>query len=105
ALVMAPSASESQRLSGEATREADKQPTLMAEAQRLEQERDELRHESEGKNAIHETFARSVGALQIGIALASISALTHKRPLFYLGSGFGAIGAGLLGWGFAGGSL
>jgi hypothetical protein len=105
ALVTAGDGQKSQELSGEAKREADKQPGLMKEAQHLETERDALRAESQDKNAIHETFARSVGALQIGIALASISALTRKRELFFLGAGFGLLGAGLLGWGFTGGSL
>jgi hypothetical protein len=77
----------------------------MNEAQKLEAERDHLRAESTEKNDVHETFARSVGALQIGIALASIAALTSKRGLFLLGTGFGALGAALLGWGFAGGTL
>jgi hypothetical protein len=105
ALVMTTDAAQSQDLAGQAKREADKQPDLMKEAQTLESERDLQRHESETKNAIHETFSRSVGALQIGIALASISALTRRQGLFYLGSGFGALGAALLGWGFAGGAL
>jgi hypothetical protein len=105
ALVMTGNSAESQRLAGEAKREADKQPDLMNEARKLEREREELLNEAHMKNAIHETFARSVGALQIGIALASISALTRRRELFLLGSGFGLIGAGLLGFGFSGGAL
>lgn len=105
ALVAASDSTQSQALAAQAKREADKQPELMKEAQKLESERDQQRHESEIKNSIHETFSRSVGALQIAIALASISALTRRRGLFYLGSGFGALGAALLGWGFAGGAL
>jgi len=105
ALVTAGNATQSQALAAQAKREADKQPELMKEAQSLESERDQQRNESESKNAVHETFSRSVGAFQIAIALASISALTRKRSLFYLGSGFGALGAALLGWGFAGGTL
>lgn len=105
ALVTAADASHSQQLAGEAKREADKQPDLMKEAQNLESERDQLRKESEEKNAVHETFSKSVGGLQIGIALASISALTRRRGLFLLGGGFGLLGAALLGWGFAGGAL
>lgn len=104
-LVTAADSSKSADLAGEAQREADKQPDLMKEAQGLESDRDQLRKESEDKNAVHETFSKSVGGLQIGIALASISALTRRRGLFFLGGGFGLLGAVLLGWGFAGGAL
>lgn len=105
ALVTSGNSNQSQDLAGEAKREADKQPDLMKEAQALESERDRQRQESEDKNAVHETFARAVGGLQIGIALASISALTRRRALFFLGSGFGVLGVVLLSWGFAGGSF
>jgi threonine aldolase len=88
-----------------ATGEKNKQPPLMEEAQKLESERDALLNESQVKNAVHETFARSVGSMQIGIALASIAALTRRREMWWLGSGFGLIGAGLLGYGFVGGTL
>ncbi len=104
-LVTAANSSQSQGFAAEAKREADKQPDLMNQAQELEAERDRLRRESEDTNAIHETFARAVGALQIGIALASIAALTRRRAMFYLGSGFGLLGVGLLCWGFTGGTL
>jgi len=104
-LIAAADTTKSAELSGEAKREADKQPDLMAEAQKLETERDNLLSDSQGKNAIHETFARSVGALQIGIALSAIAAVTRRREAWYLGSIFGLAGAGLLGWGFAGGSF
>ena len=104
-LVASADAGKAQQLADQAKAERDKQPPLMKQAQDLETQRDHLRTESEDQSAVHETFARSVGALQIGIALASIAALTRKRGIFFLGSGFGLLGAGLLGWGFAGGTL
>lgn len=105
ALALSSNVQQAQQLNDQAKAEADKQPPLMKEAQDLESERDTLLSESQEKNAIHETFARSVGALQIGIALASISALTRRRAVFWLGSAFGLAGAVLLGWGFTGGAV
>jgi hypothetical protein len=105
AIALSGSSQQAQQLNDQAKAEADKQPALMKEAQRLEAERDSLLDESQAKNAVHETFARSVGALQIGIALASISALTRRRAVFWLGSAFGLAGAAFLGWGFAGGAF
>ncbi|HEX6511606.1 MAG TPA: DUF4337 domain-containing protein [Chloroflexota bacterium] len=105
ARVITANGAEASSLAADSKREADKQPALMQEAQKLEAERDQLLEESGAKNAIHETFARSVGALQIGIALGAISAITRRRGPFFLGSVFGLVGIGLLGWGFAGGTF
>ncbi|HLY66415.1 MAG TPA: DUF4337 domain-containing protein [Chloroflexota bacterium] len=104
-LVAAGNPSQAAAFSGQAQSEAAKQPGLQSEAQNLEAERDRLLTESGQKNAIHETFARSLGALQIGIALAAIGAVTRRRESWYLGCVFGLAGAGLLGWGFAGGTF
>ena len=74
----------------------------MKQAQALEAEREAHSARSSLQSGIHEHFAWSVAALQVGIGLSSVSALTKRKAIWWLGGAFGGLGAGLLGWGFAG---
>jgi hypothetical protein len=89
-------------LRNEANRQLDRQKAEMERALELEKERDQFRARSDAANAIHEHFAQSVAALQVGIGLASVAALTRRKEIWALGGLFGGAGAGLLGWGFTG---
>jgi len=92
-------------LRAEAKARSDKAGQEFDQARQLEEQRDRFREDSDKAAATHKYFAWSVGALQVGIALASVAALTRRKVVWWLGGGFGALGAGLLGWGFSGGML
>jgi len=47
----------------------------------------------------HESFARSVAALQIGISLGAVAALLRQKRVWYLGLGIAAVGVGFIIWG------
>lgn len=69
---------------------------LDREQQETQQEARNLQVESEQYLQRHELFARSVAALQVGISMGAISALTRKRLVWYLGLGIAAIGIGFM---------
>ncbi len=46
--------------------------------------------------ARHETLAHAVTMFQVAIAVSAIAALTKRRPFWYLGLAFGAVGIGFL---------
>ena len=88
-------------LTAEAT-EKDKE-----KAAQYQEEQAEIRREAEHKEAEakanfhkHEIFARGVTMFQIAIAIAAISALTKRRPFWFVSLAFGAVGAVflVLGW-------
>ncbi len=56
----------------------------------------ELEHESQLMLSRHESFARSVAALQIGISLGAVAALLRKKSVWYFGLGIAAIGIGFM---------
>ncbi len=65
------------------------QKEIQKEAQKLQVEaKEDLEH--------HELFARSVAALQVGISLGAIAALTRKQLVWYIGLGISAIGIGFM---------
>lgn len=86
----------------ESKRRSDLAGEELNQAQELEKQREESRKDSAKASSVHERFAWSVASLQVGIGLASVSALTRRRSIWFLGGGFGGLGAGLLGWGFLG---
>lgn len=86
----------------ESQRRSDRAGVELKSAQALEQERETHRAESSQASQVHEHFAWSVAALQVGIGLASVSALTRRKPVWWLGGAFGLLGLGLTGWGFLG---
>jgi hypothetical protein len=70
---------------------------------RYEKEQEEIKSEAEHKEAAaksnfhkHEIFAGGVTMFQIAIAIAAISALTRKRPFWYVSLLFGAAGCAFL---------
>ena len=88
-------------LTAEAT-EKDKE-----KAAQYQEEQAEIRREAEHKGVEakanfhkHEIFARGVTMFQIAIAIAAISALTKRRPFWFVSLAFGAVGAVflVLGW-------
>ncbi len=68
---------------------SSEQKEIQTEAQKLQIEaKEDLEH--------HELFARSVTALQVGISMGAISALTRKKLVWYIGLGISAIGIGFM---------
>jgi Domain of unknown function (DUF4337) len=66
---------------------------------RYEKEQEQIKSEAEQKEVAaksnfhkHEVVARGVTMFQIAIAIAAISALTRKRPFWFVSLIFGAIG-------------
>jgi Domain of unknown function (DUF4337) len=75
------------------TTELDK---LNREQQEIGQEARKLQAESAKNLARHELFARSVAALQVGISMGAIAALTRKQIVWYVGLGIATIGIGFM---------
>lgn len=75
------------------TAELDK---LNREQQEIGQEAQKLQAESAQNLARHELFARSVAALQVGISMGAIAALTRKQRIWYVGLGIATIGIGFM---------
>ena len=74
--------------------------TEIAKLNRQQIEIQQAARQLERKSALdlqrHELFARSVAALQVGISMGAISALTRKRSVWYVGLGIAAIGIGFM---------
>lgn len=64
----------------------------------LQKEASALGKESEHHLHTHERLAMAVTFCQIAIAIAAISALTKKKPLWFVSLGFGAVGTAFLIW-------
>lgn len=75
------------------TSELDK---LNSEQQEIQQEAQKLQLEAKQDLQHHELFARSVAALQVGISMGAIAALTQKRIVWYIGLGIATIGIGFM---------
>jgi hypothetical protein len=76
-------------------------------AAQYQEEQTEIRAEAEHKEAEaksnfhkHEVFARGVTMFQIAIAIAAISALTKRRPFWFVSLAFGLVGVVFLALGF-----
>ncbi|MEH2162854.1 MAG: DUF4337 family protein [Nostoc sp.] len=69
---------------------------LNSEQQLIQQEAEKLQLEAEEDLQHHELFARSVAALQVGISMGGIAALTQKRIVWYVGLGIATIGIGFM---------
>ena len=69
---------------------------LQREQPELQRSARQLQTKSEHDLQRHELFARSVAALQVGISMGAISALTRKRWVWYVGLGIAAIGIGFM---------
>lgn len=77
------------------------------EAARYDAEQEDIKKEAQKLIALQEVLARhggnfalSVMLLQIAILMSSVSALTKKKPLWFVGLAFGAIGLVYMGNGF-----
>ena len=74
--------------------------TEIAKLNRQQIEIQQAARQLERKSALdlqrHELFARSVAALQVGISMGAISALTRKRSVWYVGLAIAAIGIGFM---------
>jgi len=75
------------------TNELDK---LNREQQEIQEEAQKLQIEAAEDLQRHELFARSVAALQVGISMGAIAALTRKRMVWYVGLGIATIGIGFM---------
>jgi len=64
---------------------------LNKEQQEIQKEARQLQVESEQDLQRHELFARSVAALQVGISMGAIAALTRKQIVWYVCLGISAI--------------
>ena len=73
----------------------DKERSARYEEEETEIKAEAERKESEAKANFHkhEVYARSVTMFQIAIAIAAISALTKRRPFWFVSLLFGLIGA------------
>lgn len=69
---------------------------LNSEQQEIQKEAQKLQVEAKEDLEHHELFARSVAALQVGISMGAIAALTRKRLVWYIGLGISAIGIGFM---------
>ena len=69
---------------------------LNREQQETQAEAQKLQLESSRDLQRHELFARSVAALQVGISMGAIAALTRKQIIWYAGLGISAIGIGFM---------
>ena len=69
---------------------------LDRQQQEIGQEARKLQAEAEQDLARHELFARSVAALQVGISMGAIAALTRTQAIWYVGLGISAIGIGFM---------
>ena len=69
---------------------------LDRQQQEIGQEARKLQAEADQDLARHELFARSVAALQVGISMGAIAALTRTQAIWYVGLGISAIGIGFM---------
>ena len=97
------------------TSKAELVASLQSEAERMKQERTEIRREAEEEQKrvvesneksehslhVHHQFAKSVTLFQIAIALSAIAALTHKKRMWWVSLACGVLGAGLFVLGIA----
>jgi NADH dehydrogenase/NADH:ubiquinone oxidoreductase subunit G len=67
---------------------------LNKEQQEIQKEARQLQAESQQDLQRHELFARSVAALQVGISMGAIAALTRRQIIWYAGLGISALGIG-----------
>ena len=86
----------------ETATEKDKEKAAQYQEEQAEIKREAEHKETEAKSNFHkhEVFARGVTMFQIAIAIAAISALTKRRPFWFVSLAFGAVGVVflVLGW-------
>jgi len=62
------------------------------EKEDIKQKADDLARDSELHMSQHHTYAQAVTLSQIAIAVAAVSVLTKRRPIWYVSIGFGVVG-------------
>ncbi len=86
--------------SEESKRYAEEQGEAKKQAEEFEKTREEKNHEADKLMGKHHRFAYCVTVTQVAIALSAIAALTRNRPVWFGSLVTGAVGIGLLFWGF-----
>jgi|SRR6185369_5003359 len=83
-------------------KEMDKIDQYKTEQEKISEEAKKCEESSEAHLKHHETFAHGVTLFQVAIAVGAISALTRKKPFWFVSMGFGAIGVVFFTLGFLG---
>ncbi len=78
----------------------DKLDKYQADQEEISNHAKELETSSEHHLSHHLVFARAVTMFQVAIAIAAISALSRRRPFWFVSLGFGAVGVFFLATGF-----
>ncbi len=78
--------------STESTADREKVAKYANESAGIKAEAEKLSAEAKSSFHQHEVFARAVTMFQISIAIAAISALTRKRPVWFVSLAFGSAG-------------
>jgi len=60
--------------------------------EKISEDAKKFEEDSEGHLKHHETLAHSVTLFQVAIAVGAISALTRRKPFWFVSLGFGAVG-------------
>jgi hypothetical protein len=60
--------------------------------EKIKEDATKFQEESEGHLKHHEALAHAVTLFQVAIAIGAISALTRRKPFWFVSMGFGAIG-------------
>ncbi|MBI3548897.1 MAG: DUF4337 domain-containing protein [Elusimicrobia bacterium] len=84
-------------------KDEEKLKEYKAEQQEIQEKAKHLEHESEAHLASHTRLAGGVTMFQIAIALGAISALTRRRPFWYVSLLFGVVGIAFLALGVGAG--
>jgi hypothetical protein len=105
ALLTTSDAAAKDALGGQAKELRTRQPANMQKAQDQEAKRDLELKESERRLAQKDMLDYAGMAVQLGIAMASVAALTRRAPAFGVGVLCGAIGAGITVYAFIAGYL
>ncbi len=85
---------------GEAERYNQEKKEIKAKAEALDKQSDQANDESEHVLVPHVKLAQAMSAIQIAIALASVTALTRQRWLLIPAVSSAVIAAGLVGWAY-----
>jgi hypothetical protein len=83
-------------------KDMDKIDQYKEEQEKISEEAKKAEEASESHLKHHETFAHGVTLFQVAIAVGAISALTRKKPFWFVSMGFGAVGVIFFIMGFLG---
>lgn len=83
-------------------KDEEKMKQYKEDQDKISEEAKKDEEESESHLKHHESLARSVTLFQLAIALGAISALTRRKPFWFVSLGFGVIGVVFFTLGFLG---